>query len=78
MFILSNSMFTKSEKEKLSKMIGIDDLLDIEIATIMIAKFPDIEELFYENYEEMVEKYGLEISEIFRKCLDIIWFEARE
>lgn len=78
MFILSNSMFTKSEKEKLSKMIGIDDLLDIEIATIMINKYPNIEELFYENYEEMVEKYGLEISEIFRKCLDIIWFEARE
>lgn len=77
MFILSNSMFTKSEKEKLSKMIGIDDLLDIEIATIMINKYPNIEELFYENYEEMVEKYGLEISEIFRKCLDIIWFEAR-
>lgn len=77
-FILSNSMFTKSEKEKLSKMIGIDDLLDIEIATIMINKYPNIEELFYENYEEMVEKYGLEISEIFRKCLDIIWFEARE
>lgn len=76
-FILSNSMFTKSEKEKLSKMIGIDDLLDIEIATIMINKYPNIEELFYENYEEMVEKYGLEISEIFRKCLDIIWFEAR-
>lgn len=71
-------MFTKSEKEKLSKMIGIDDLLDIEIATIMINKYPNIEELFYENYEEMVEKYGLEISEIFRKCLDIIWFEARE
>ncbi|EOU2017371.1 hypothetical protein VBG99_06890 [Clostridium perfringens] len=75
---MSNSMFTKSEKEKLSKMIGIDDLLDIEIATIMINKYPNIEELFYENYEEMVEKYGLEISEIFRKCLDIIWFEARE
>lgn len=71
-------MFTKREKEKLSKMIGIDDLLDIEIATIMINKYPNIEELFYENYEEMVEKYGLEISEIFRKCLDIIWFEARE
>ncbi|EOU1468063.1 hypothetical protein [Clostridium perfringens] len=75
---MSNSMFTKSEKEKLSKMIGIDDLLDIEIATIMINKYPNIEELFYENYEEMVEKYGLETSEIFRKCLDIIWFEARE
>ncbi|EOU1998073.1 hypothetical protein C4D26_11015 [Clostridium perfringens] len=75
---MSDSMFTKSEKEKLSKMIGIDDLLDIEIATIMINKYPNIEELFYENYEEMVEKYGLEISEIFRKCLDIIWFEARE
>ncbi len=74
---MSDSMFTKSEKEKLSKMIGIDDLLDIEIATIMINKYPNIEELFYENYEEMVEKYGLEISEIFRKCLDIIWFEAR-
>ncbi len=71
-------MFTKSEKEKLSNMIGIDDLLDIEIATIMINKYPNIEELFYENYEEMVEKYGLETSEIFRKCLDIIWFEARE
>ena len=48
-FILSNSMFTKSEKEKLSKMIGIDDLLDIEIAKLMIAKLPDIEELVYEN-----------------------------
>ena len=71
-------MFTKKEKRILSKMIGIDDLLDIEIATIMINKYPNIEELFYENYEEMVEKYGLEISEIFRKCLDIIWFEARE
>ncbi|MDU6176111.1 MAG: hypothetical protein E6638_13420 [Clostridium perfringens] len=71
-------MFTKKEKRILSKMIGIDDLLDIEIATIMINKYPNIEELFYENYEEMVEKYGLEISEIFRKCLDIIWFESRE
>lgn len=71
-------MFTKKEKRILSKMIGIDDLLDIEIATIMINKYPNIEELFYENYEEMVEKYGLEISRIFRKCLDIIWFEARE
>mgnify|MGYP003278776655 CR=1 FL=1 len=71
-------MFTKKEKRILSKMIGIDDLLDIEIATIMINKYPNIEELFYENYEEMVEKYGLEISGIFRKCLDIIWFEARE
>lgn len=75
---MSDSMFTKKEKRILSKMIGIDDLLDIEIATIMINKYPNIEELFYENYEEMVEKYGLEISEIFRKCLDIIWFEARE
>lgn len=74
---MSDSMFTKKEKRILSKMIGIDDLLDIEIATIMINKYPNIEELFYENYEEMVEKYGLEISEIFRKCLDIIWFEAR-
>ena len=46
--------------------------------TRKINKYPNIEELFYENYEEMVEKYGLEISEIFRKCLDIIWFEARE
>lgn len=71
-------MFTKKEKRILSKMIGIDDLLDIEIATIMINKYPNIEELFYENYKEMVEKYGLEISEIFRKCLDIIWTEARE
>lgn len=75
---MRDSMFTKKEKEILSKMIRIDDLLDIEIATIMINKYPNIEELFYENYEEMVEKYGLEISEIFRKCLDIIWFEARE
>lgn len=70
-------MFTKKEKRILSKMIGIDDLLDIEIATIMINKYPNIDEMFYENYEEMVEKYGLEISEIFRKCLDIIWFEVR-
>ncbi len=78
MFILSNSMFTKSEKEKLSKMIGIDDLLDIEIATIMINKFPNnTEELFYENYDKMIETYGIELCEIFRKCLDIIWFEAR-
>lgn len=75
---MRDSMFTKKEKEILSKMIRIDDLLDIEIATIMINKYPNIEELFYENYEEMVEKYGLEISEIFRKCLDIIWFESRE
>ncbi|ELC8344107.1 hypothetical protein QTH85_03670 [Clostridium perfringens] len=75
---MRDSMFTKKEKEILSKMIRIDDLLDIEIATIMINKYPNIEELFYENYEEMVEKYGLETSEIFRKCLDIIWFEARE
>ncbi|HII4442020.1 TPA: hypothetical protein ACY4R4_002879 [Clostridium perfringens] len=75
---MSDSMFTKKEKRLLSKMIRIDDLLDIEIATIMINKYPNIEELFYENYEEMVEKYGLEISEIFRKCLDIIWFESRE
>lgn len=75
---MSNSMFTKREKEILFKIINIEDLLDIEIATIIINKFPNIEELFYENYEEMVEKYGLETSEIFRKCLDIIWFEARE
>ena len=59
-------------------MIGIENLLDEEIALIMINKYPNIDEMFYENYEEMVEKYGLEISEIFRKCLDIIWFEARE
>lgn len=58
-------------------MIGIENLLDEEIALIMINKYPNIDEMFYENYEEMVEKYGLEISEIFRKCLDIIWFEAR-
>lgn len=74
---MSDSMFTKSEKEKLSKMIGIENLLDEEIALIMINKYPNIDEMFYENYEEMVEKYGLEISEIFRKCLDIIWFEVR-
>ncbi|EGT0683780.1 hypothetical protein P6P37_05955 [Clostridium perfringens] len=75
---MSDSMFTKSEKEKLSKMIGIDDLLDIEIATIMINKFPNnTEELFYENYDKMIETYGIELCEIFRKCLDIIWFEAR-
>ena len=71
-------MFTKKEKRILSKMIGIENLLDEEIALIMINKYPNIDEMFYENYEEMVEKYGLEISEIFRKCLDIIWFEARE
>ena len=58
-------------------MIGIENLLDEEIALIMINKYPNIDEMFYENYEEMVKKYGLEISEIFRKCLDIIWFEAR-
>jgi hypothetical protein len=58
-------------------MIGIENLLDEEIALIMINKYPNIDEMFYENYEEMVEKYGLEISEIFRKCLDIIWFEVR-
>ncbi|HFD8683668.1 TPA: hypothetical protein ACF328_000694 [Clostridium perfringens] len=73
---MSDSMFTKKEKRILSKMIGIDDLLDIEIATIMIAKFPDIEELFYTNYEEMVEKYG-EKTDILIKCLDIIWTEGR-
>jgi hypothetical protein len=70
-------MFTKKEKRILSKMIGIENLLDEEIALIMINKYPNIDEMFYENYEEMVEKYGLEISEIFRKCLDIIWFEVR-
>lgn len=70
-------MFTKSEKEKLSKMIGInDDLLDIEIATIMIAKFPDIEELFYTNFDKMIKKYG-EKTDILIKCLDIIWTEGR-
>ncbi|EOU1580034.1 hypothetical protein QYB23_002897 [Clostridium perfringens] len=74
---MSDSMFTKKEKRILSKMIGIENLLDEEIALIMINKYPNIDEMFYENYEEMVEKYGLEISEIFRKCLDIIWFEAR-
>ncbi|UNM61970.1 hypothetical protein [Clostridium perfringens] len=74
---MSNSMFTKKEKRILSKMIGIENLLDEEIALIMINKYPNIDEMFYENYEEMVEKYGLEISEIFRKCLDIIWFEVR-
>ena len=58
-------------------MIGIENLLDEEIALIMINKYPNIDEMFYENYEEMVEKYGLEISEIFRKCLDIIWLEVR-
>lgn len=55
---MSDSMFTKKEKRILSKMIGIDDLLDIEIATIMIAKFPDIEELFYTNFDKMIKKYG--------------------
>lgn len=71
-------MFTKKEKRILSKMIGIDDLLDIEIATIMINKYPNnTEELFYENYDKMIETYGIELCEIFRKCLDIIWFEAR-
>ncbi|EOU1120040.1 hypothetical protein [Clostridium perfringens] len=74
---MSDSMFTKSEKEKLSKMIGIDDLLDIEIAVIILNKFPDIEELFYTNYEKMIEKYGLELSELFITCLDIIWTEGR-
>ncbi|MDK0681500.1 hypothetical protein [Clostridium perfringens] len=74
---MSDSMFTKKEKRILSKMIGIENLLDEEIALIMINKYPNIDEMFYENYEEMVEKYGLEISEIFRKCLDIIWFEVR-
>ncbi|EOU1760971.1 hypothetical protein QTI56_01800 [Clostridium perfringens] len=74
---MGDSMFTKKEKRILSKMIGIENLLDEEIALIMINKYPNIDEMFYENYEEMVEKYGLEISEIFRKCLDIIWFEER-
>lgn len=74
---MNDSMFTKKEKEILSKMIGIDDLLDIEIATIMITKFPDIEELFYDDFDKMIEKYG-EKSDILIKCLDIIWTEARE
>lgn len=69
-------MFTKKEKRILSKMIGIDDLLDIEIATIMIAKFPDIEELFYTNFDKMIKKYGEKID-ILIKCLDIIWTEGR-
>ncbi|ELC8360893.1 hypothetical protein P5E85_05745 [Clostridium perfringens] len=74
---MNDSMFTKKEKEILSKMIGIDDLLDIEIATIMITKFPDIEELFYDDFDKMIEKYG-EKTDILIKCLDIIWTEARE
>ncbi|WP_415336909.1 hypothetical protein [Clostridium perfringens] len=74
---MSDSMFTKKEKRILSKMIGIDDLLDIEIATIMITKFPDIEELFYDDFDKMIEKYG-EKTDILIKCLDIIWTEARE
>ena len=74
---MSDSMFTKKEKRILSKMIGInDDLLDIEIATIMIAKFPDIEELFYTNFDKMIKKYG-EKTDILIKCLDIIWTEGR-
>ena len=68
-------MFTKREKEILNRLIKSSDLLDIEIATIILSKYPKLNEMFYENYEEMVEKYGEEISEIFRKCLDIIWFE---
>lgn len=71
---MNDSMFTKREKEQLSKMIGIDDLLDIEIATIIINKFPDIERLFYEHFDKMIEKYG-EKTDILVKCLDIIWFE---
>lgn len=74
---MNDSMFTKKEKEILSKIIGIDDLLDIEIATIMITKFPDIEELFYDDFDKMIEKYG-EKTDILIKCLDIIWTEARE
>ncbi|MGC5814423.1 hypothetical protein [Clostridium perfringens] len=75
---MNDSMFTKSEKEILSKMIGIDDLLDIEIAMIIINKYSNVEELFYTDYEKMVETYGEEVSLIFTKCLDIIWTEARE
>ncbi|XZM13937.1 hypothetical protein ACSXAR_06760 [Clostridium perfringens] len=76
---MSDSMFTKREKEILFKIINIEDLLDIEIATIIINKFPNnTEELFYEIYDKMIETYGIELCEIFRKCLDIIWFEARE
>ena len=74
---MNDSMFTKKEKEQLSKMIGIEDLLDIEIATIMVTKFPDIEELFYDDFDKMIEKYG-EKTDILIKCLDIIWTEARE
>ena len=74
---MNDSMFTKKEKEQLSKMIVIEDLLDIEIATIMVTKFPDIEELFYDDFDKMIEKYG-EKTDILIKCLDIIWTEARE
>lgn len=70
-------MFTKKEKRILSKMIGIENLLDEEIALIMINKYPNIDEMFYENYEKMVEIYGEEVSLIFTKCLDIIWTEGR-
>lgn len=71
---MNNSIFTKKEKEQLSKMIGIDDLLDIEIAVIIITKFPDIERLFYDDFDKMIEKYG-EKTDILIKCLDIIYFE---
>ncbi|WP_283685139.1 hypothetical protein [Clostridium perfringens] len=74
---MNDSMFTKKEKEQLSKIIGIDDLLDIEIAVIILNKFPDIEELFYTNFDKMIEKYG-EKTDVLIKCLDIIWTEARE
>lgn len=73
---MRDSMFTKKEKEILSKIIRIDDLLDIEIATIMINKYPNIEELFYENFDKMIKKYG-EKTDILIKCLDIIWTEGR-
>lgn len=63
---MNDSMFTKKEKEILSKMIGIDDLLDIEIATIMITKFPDIEELFYDDFDKML-RYNLDRSKRIRE-----------
>lgn len=75
---MKNSMFTKKEKRILNKLIKSSDLLDIEIATIIINKYPKLDEMFYDNYEQMLEIYDKELCEIFRKCLDIIWTEARE
>ena len=72
------SRFTKRELELLSNIIKVEDLLDIEIALIIINKYHALEELFYNNYDKIVEEFGEDMANVFTKCLDILWDESRE